>query len=555
MKNRSKGKMKSPKNGEAPKALISEPWTKRSEEVLNHYLVDKEEGLSKPEVEQRRQHFGENELKEAKKRSGWSVLADQFKSLIVGLLTIAAIISFIFGKWLEGTAISIVLIINAGIGFTTEMRAVRSMEALRELTKINAKVRRNGEVREISADKLVPGDIVLLESGDIIPADLRIIEASKLQVDESALTGESVPVGKKTEILEGDIPLAERKNMLYKGTFVTRGSSRAVVISTGVDTELGKISSFIQEAEEEETPLEERLDALAQKLIPLLLVIALIVALGGIITGKEVFLMIETSITLAVATVPEGLPIVATLALARGMWRMADRNALVKRLSSVETLGSTSVICTDKTGTLTENRMTVSRYLLEDGEIEVSGTGLDVDGEFVRGERTIDLTDGGVLRRALEVRVLCNNASFQGGDEKKVVGDPMEVSLLVAGEKAGIDRDNLLEDMPEVKEISFDPTIKMMATFHEMDGGYKVAVKGAPEAVLDASSRILTGEGEKEIDEEVRERWMNKNERMAEDGLRVLALASKHVEDPDSDPYQDLTFLGLVSMIDPPERR
>ncbi len=533
---------------------LKEPWTKSEKDVLKHYGVSMGEGLTEGEANARRKKFGINKIEEIEEESSWKILVEQFKSLLVGLLTVATVVSFLFGQYIEGVAIAVVLVINAAIGFITEMRAVRSMESLRELTKVGAKVLREGEVKKINAEDLVPGDIVVLESGDIVPADLRVVETSKLKVDESALTGESVPVDKETGTVEKETPLAERKNMLYNGTFLTRGSAKAVVVSTGMRTEMGEISSFIKEAgEEEETPLERRLDKLAQKLIPLLLVIAAIVGVAGILQGRELLLMIETAIALAVATVPEGLPIVATIALARGMWRMAERNALVNRLSSVETLGSTNVICTDKTGTLTENEMTVSKYALKPGEVEVSGTGLETEGEFSSGRGEMDVADDEILEKALETGVLCNNASYsEDEDERKFVGDPMEVSLLVSGLKAGMKRPEVLKSKPEVREVSFDPSTKMMATYHERDGSYQVAVKGAPEAVLEVSSSVLTEDGETELGSEERKRWLEKNDEMAEDGLRVLALATKEVEDPDEEPYEGLTFLGLVAMMDPP---
>ncbi len=537
-----------------PKETIKAPWGRDREKILTHYSVSKEEGLAANEVEKRNQHFGFNKLREVEKESSWKILAEQFKSLLVGLLSVATIVSFIFGEWIEGTAILAVLLINAGIGFYTEIRAVRSMEALRELTRVDAKVLRNGEVKKINAKNLVPGDIVLLESGDIIPADLRIIEASRLKVDESTLTGESVPVRKETEKIEDDAPLAERKNMLYKGTFLTRGSAKGIVTTTGMETELGQISAFIEEAEEEETPLEKRLDKLAQKLIPLLLIIAGIVAVAGIIQGRGIFIMIETAIALAVATVPEGLPIVATIALARGMWRMAEENALVNRLSSVETLGSTSVICTDKTGTLTENKMTVDKYSLAERDFDVSSAGSDTDRKFSSSGEDIDLEKEKDLKKAIEVGVLCNNASYSKGEdgEKNIVGDPMEVSLLISGLKADMDRNEILENKPEVREISFDPSVKMMATYHEIEEGYQVAVKGAPESVIEASSSIQTKNGEEKLDSKDKKKWLRKNEEMAESGLRVLALATKNVKNSETEPYKNLTFLGLVAMLDPP---
>jgi Ca2+-transporting ATPase len=362
-------------------------------------------------------------------------------------------------------------------------------------------------------------------------------------------------VGKGVEPLEYEVPLAERRNMLFKGTAITRGAGEGVVMATGMETELGHISSLVEEAEEEITPLEKRLDQLGHRLVAVTLGIAALVAVAGVLGGKELLLIIETAISLAVATVPEGLPIVATLALARGMLRMARRNALVNRLSAVETLGATDVICTDKTGTLTENRMTVTEITLMQGEIDVGGEGLELEGRFSQNGAMLDPAQEPNLRQLLKIGVLCNNAELHprasdAGD--KVVGEPVEVALLVAGAKAGLERDSLLEAMPEVREEAFDPDSKMMATFHRDDGGFRVAVKGAPEPLLQVSTTIRAQEGERELGEQEREEWLQRNEQLAEEGLRVLALADKRVESADAEPYQGLTFLGLAGLLDPP---
>jgi len=394
-----------------------------------------------------------------------------------------------------------------------------------------------------------------LEGGDVISADLRVIKASRLEANESALTGESVPVNKQLEPIEAESPLAERASMLYKGTALTRGSGEGVVVATGMETELGHISTLVEEAEKEATPLEQRLDELGHKLVWITLAIAAIVGVLGILGGKEILLMIETAIALAVAAIPEGLPIVATIALARGMQRMARRNALINRLAAVETLGGTSVICADKTGTLTENQMTVTCITVAGGQIEVSGEGLQPEGEFKQDGQPLDPMEHELLRQALQVGVLCNNASFSTGsedDNENVIGDPVETALLVAGLKAQINRDDLLEQMPREREEAFDTDTKMMATFHQDNDHYYVAVKGAPEAVLDASSRLLTEEGEKELSDDVRQQWLEQNEQMAEEGLRVLAVASKTVNQQEVEPYQDLTLIGLMGMADPP---
>jgi Ca2+-transporting ATPase len=529
------------------------PWSRSWQEVLEALDVSAESGLAAAEINRRRKQYGPNRLRHAESRSAWLILADQFKSLIVMLLVAAAALSFAFGEWVDGIAIVVVITINAAIGFFTELRAVRSMEALRQMGSVNAKVRRDGQVQEVPAEELVPGDIVVVEGGDVVTADIRLVEASKLEANESALTGESLPVSKQVESLEGDIPIAERSNMLFKGTAVTRGAGEGLAVAIGMDTELGRISSLVEEAEEESTPLEKRLDQLGHRLVRITLGIIVVVAAIGILRGKQILLMLETAVALAVAAVPEGLPIVATIALARGMMRMARRNALINRLAAVETLGGTNVICTDKTGTLTENQMTVTRFVLDPAEIQVSGEGLQREGKFIKEGEPVELSGNAMLRKALEIGVLCNNASLPNG-EGKAVGDPVEIALLVAGAKAGIHRSDLLKRTPEKREEAFDPDINMMATFHKENGRYRVAVKGAPESMLKVCSHVMAGDGEREMSDENRQRWMERNNQLAEDGLRVLALATKKVETLDSNPYEDLTFLGLAGMLDPPRK-
>ncbi|MFW6265410.1 MAG: cation-translocating P-type ATPase [Halanaeroarchaeum sp.] len=529
------------------------PWSQSVDDVLEQADVSQADGLSTDEVAERRAQFGPNELHETERRGWLSVLADQFTSVIVLLLVVAAVGAFALGDTIEAIAIAAVLAINGIIGFVTEMRAISSMESLQEMTEIETRVRRSGEIREIPAEDLVPGDVVVLEAGDIVSADLRVVEPSRLQVDESALTGESVPVGKTSESLEADVPLADRENMLYKGTYLTRGSVEAVVVATGPETELGQISASLQATADEQTPLQEKMDDLGRTLVPFLLVVATVVLVSGWIRGQDLFLMVETAIALAIATVPEGLPIVATLVLARGMWRMADRNALITNLASVETLGSTTVICTDKTGTLTENEMTVSTLEVAGGSVGFDGSETDTAARSRAGEDGPEDLDDPVVADALSVGVLCNNASItESNGEMEATGDPMEVALLVAGEQAGIDREALFESRPEVREVAFDPSVAMMATYHDVDDGYLVAVKGAPEAVIEASKRVVTEDGDESLSADDREQWIARSEDLAGDGLRVLALARKTVADPEEQPYEGLSLLGLVGFIDPP---
>lgn len=539
------------------------PWSADAGEAARALGVDPALGLAEQDVLRRRERFGPNQLREHERRGLWAIFRDQFRSIIVLLLAVAAGFSFAYGANLEAVAILVVLLLNALIGFSTELRAVTSMEALRELVDVDATVRRAGHPVRVSARDLVPGDVVLVEGGDVVTADLRVFEASRLQTNEAALTGESAPVEKRVEPVPGDAPLAARVDMLYKGTAVTRGAGAGLVVATGMETELGRISSLIEEAGEARTPLEERLDRLGRRLVWLTLGIAAALVVVGLASGKDLLLIVETAIALAVAAIPEGLPIVATLALARGMWRMARRNALVERLSAVETLGACDVILTDKTGTLTENRMDVARLLLP-------GTALDLGSaedrrRAVRAARGAAEDADSALRRALEVGVLCNNAALPTREEAGVagatpaVGDPMETALLRLGAEAGIERSALLQATPEVREEAFDPDIKMMATLHRVApgagagrAGTRVAVKGASEAVLEACSRIREGSRIESLSEATRARWADRSRELAGEGLRVLALAEKTTDAPDAPAYEELVFLGLVAFLDPP---
>ena len=372
------------------------------------------------------------------------------------------------------------------------------------------------------------------------PADLRVSEANNLQVDESALTGESLPVAKQVEAVSEEASLAERTSMLYKGTAVTSGSGAGVAVATGMQTELGRIATLTEDVGEKFTPLERRLERLGRRLVWATLAVGVVVAAAGLIGGKPWLLVLETAIAMAVAAVPEGLPIVATIALARGMWRMAHRNALINRLSAVETLGATSIICTDKTGTLTENRMHVQRLEL-------------TSGSFALDQEDFDPQKHDLLRRVLETGVLCNNSSLHknGGD---AVGDPLEVAFLKAAAAQDLHRDQLLDQLPEVREEAFDPDTFMMATFHQAKEGYRIAVKGAPEAVLDVCTAIAEKEGDVELSDALRQDWQERNQQLGKDGFRVLALAEKTVNSAEDDPYQGLTLLGLAGLWDPPRK-
>jgi Ca2+-transporting ATPase len=504
---------------------LKSPWARPPEDVARELATDPAHGLAADEVRARRARFGENRLREIKARSAWLILVAQFKSILTLLLAIAAGVSIFFADYVEAGAVGLVLVLNGALGFYMELRATRSMEALRALGGSAATVRRDGVAQRVSAAELVPGDVVLIDAGDLITADLRLVEGSGLEADESTLTGESMAVRKSTEAVPDAAALAERSSMLYKGTAVTRGTAVAVVTATAMATELGRISALVEEADEEVTPLEKRLNKLGQGLVWVTLAVSALVFIIGFSSATEIHLLLETVIALAVATVPEGLPVIATIALARGMHRMAQRNAVAKRLSAVETLGATGVVCTDKTGTLTENRMSARVLVLAPGE----QLKLDEDREIPEDARP-----------ALEIGALCNRAELHDGED--AVGDPMESALLIAARRAHLERGALLEVEPEVREEAFDPDARRMATVHKSGERYRYAIKGAPESVL-----ALCG-----LDDDEVARWSAAADALARDGLRLLGLAEKYASSPDEDAYVGLTLRGLVAMMDPP---
>jgi len=518
---------------------IKDPWSLSVEETAKRLDLNLDKGLDKKQVRRRLHTYGSNLLRQKKKVSAWQILLNQFKSLVIILLGIASAVAFMFGEWIEGFAVAIALILNAAIGFLTELKAARSMEALHQLEQAKARVHRNGHNSEITAAELVPGDVVLLDAGDIVPADLRLIESNMLQVDESALTGESVPIPKTTDTHEESTPLAERSNMLFKGMPITSGSGAGIVTATGMNTEIGTIAGLVQGAEDEMTPLEKRLERLGRRLVLLTLVMGVVVAVAGIIGGRDMLLILETAIAMAIAAVPEGLPVVATIAMARGMWRMAEHNALISRLSAVETLGATTIILTDKTGTLTQNRMLVRRFILAGNEIDVEDN------------RAPGVEHNAILEQILRIGVLCNNAALDNGKE---MGDPTETALLRIAAASDIRRNDLLEQYPEIREEAFSAETKMMATFHEQERSIMVAVKGAPEAVLQCCTHVADGGKSVELCDKERTRWENKNLELAEKGMRLIALAQKNAATKEDDPYQALTLLGFAALHDPPRQ-
>lgn len=513
-------------------------------EALAILDVDPDKGLNTAQVARRRKIYGPNLIARKKGRAVLLILADQFRSVIVWLLGAAAVLSVAVGEYPEALAIFFVLLINTAIGFFTSWRAIRSMEALYRLVTVTARVRRDGRSELLPVRELTPGDIVLLEGGDIVPADIRLLEAANLYCDESTLTGESAPVEKTLEPVAPDTYVADRTNMAFKGVAVVRGTGLGVVTGIGGETELGRIASLAETAEAQAHPLEKRLDRLGQLLVWITLALSALIGITGYLRGLGLLEMTETAIALAVAAVPEGLPVVATLALARGMLRMARHNTLIEKLSAVETLGATTIILTDKTGTLTENRMTVTGFLLADGR--------DVRIDDSTGEPGI--ADDPALHRILEIGALCNNAEVErpeNGGKTVAVGDPMELALLNVADRFGIRPDLDPDEKPEIAEHAFDPDRKMMATVHRVDDGYLTAVKGAPEAVLAHAGKLRTEDGVRDMTEADRQALLKHVEEKARKGYRLIGMASKQSETPEGDPYDALVLAGFVCLLDP----
>ncbi|MCM3903911.1 MAG: cation-transporting P-type ATPase [Pyrinomonadaceae bacterium] len=517
--------------------------------VARAFDVDPELGLSTLEVSARRARCGANTIQSVRPRSAWRVLIDQFASIVIALLAAAAAVSWATGDVIEAIAILVVLVINALVGFATEWQAGRALDALRRQTRTIARVRREGFETTVDAEDLVPGDIIVLNAGDRVPADARLVEAARLQTEESALTGESTSVDKAVEPVAFDALLAERRSMLYLGTAIAAGRAVAIVVATATHTELGRVGRLVATSVKERSPLEIHLTQLGHRLVYVVLAIAAVVMVAGWLRGDGLWMMVEVGISLAVAAVPEGLPAVTTLILALGVLRMARQRAIMSRLTAVETLGSTTVICADKTGTLTENRMTVREYYLSDGRtIEVEGN----ECSAARDE---------LLERALRIGVLCNEAVFRTDGEKETVtiGDPTETALLVIADALVLDVSHERAMHPKLAEQPFQASTKRMTTLHRrIDGQHFAALKGAPAVVLGACSTYASeADSALPLDVEARERFTLANERMADRALRVLALAVKHLDKEagqpsDEDLESGYTFVGLVGMIDPP---
>ncbi len=547
---------------------MSPEWHAMETEELMRALKASEKGLSEEEAKRRLQEFGPNELVERKRVTPLQILLGQFKDIFVIMLLIAIGISVLIGEIVDASTISAIVVLNAVVGFVQEYRSEKAMEAMKKLTAPKARILRDGKEILIPAKEVVPGDIALLEAGDRIPADGRLLKVVDLKTDEAVLTGESTPVGKATEVLDEKTPVADRKNLVFMATHVTYGRGRAVITSTGMGTEFGKVAEMVQAVEEMDTPLKQKLARFAKKLgIVIVVICAIIFALelyeifiiGVSIVGEaigDIINAFEIAVALAVSAVPEGLPAVVTISLALGARELAKRNAIIRRLASAETLGATTVICSDKTGTLTKGEMTVRKIYTNDKTIDVTGVGYESKGDFLLNGTRIDPKEDNHLALLLRASTLCSNASYDG---KSVIGDTTEGALIVTAAKAGMTQENLENTYPRVQEIPFTSERKLMTTVHKSPEGKIFAyAKGAPEIILEHCDHILKGGKTTKLTEKERKRILGTNEEMAKEALRVLAVAYKELPSTTSEKFDEenlekgLVFLGLTGMIDPP---
>ena len=555
---------------------MSDWYQLETEEMLARLESDPEQGLKQTEVQHRLEQYGPNELVERGTKSPWRILWEQMTALLVVILIIAAIISIVLGEYIDAAAILFIVVLNAALGFTQEYRAEQAMAALKKLAVPTVRVRRDGHLREVSARELVPGDIVHLEAGAYVPADGRVLESVNLRTEEAALTGESEPVDKTTHRLVGeDLPLGDRRNIVYMGTVVSYGRGLAIITKTGMNTELGHIADMIQTVEQEQTPLQRRLDQLGRGLAVAAFLIVGVVFVLGLLRGENWRLMLLTAISMAVAVVPEGLPAVVTIGLALGAQRMLKREALIRKLPAVETLGSVTVICSDKTGTLTENRMTVT-------VLDVMGETQAVDTLLRKGVPVLDAHQTPGIRpqvRSLRLLViasaLCNDAILDladvDGDRYRVIGDPTEGALVLAAAQLGFTRPELDQRLPRVAEIPFTSERKRMTTVHRVnpvaqetdvpcqDAPFVAFYKGAVDGLLELATHVWAGDEAAPMTDELRGRIEASNAELADAGQRVLGVAFRRLsaqpeEANEAELEQDLTFIGLVGMMDPPRR-
>lgn len=537
-------------------------WDRRSvQDVLQEFRISLDAGLNTEQVSENQKKYGWNQLKEANKKTFLSKVADQFKDFLILILLAASVVSFSIGEKTDAMIIVAIVIINAMLGLYQEGKAEKAIEALQKLAAPNANVIRNGAPISVPAEQLVPGDVVVLETGDIVPADLRLVESYNLQIEEASLTGESVASEKRAEdICEEDVSLADRKNMAYASTILTYGRGKGVVVSTGHDTEIGKIAEVIQGYEEESTPLQKKLARLGKQLGIIVLAVCVVVFVIGILQNLPMLDMFMTSVSLAVAAIPEGLPAIVTVVLSLGMGKMASKHAIVKKLPAVETLGTTTVICSDKTGTLTQNEMTVVKVFVDEHILDVEGEGYEADGRICHEKEEVDVETVPTLERLLEITLLANDAKLKRLENGKlgVMGDPTEGALITLANKWDMYSKDYEEAHPRKNELPFDSDRKMMTTFHENIEKNPVVsfTKGAPDVVLSRCSYWEKNNEIVELNEELREKISEVNQKFSKNALRVLALAYRSFEKMPEEITVDeiekeMIFVGLVGMIDP----
>jgi Ca2+-transporting ATPase len=534
--------------------LVAAAHSLAADEVAARLQVQPQAGLGLDEVKTRRKRYGANRLPEAPPRSAWLVFFSQFKSILILILIGAALLAALIGNAKDALVILGVVVVNALVGFYQEYRAEQSLAALKEMLPVRARVRRKGEKLDVIAEDLAIGDVVLVNAGDQVPADGRLFVAAALEVDESALTGESQAVAKQVATLAApDVPLAERTNMLYMNTLVTRGRAEILVTATGVRTEMGRVSQALASTTEAPTPLQVQLNHLGKRLGAIALTLVGLLSFLEFLRGTALAHIALDAIALAVAAMPEGLPVVVTVTLALGMRNLARHRAIVKRLASVETLGCTTVICSDKTGTLTLNQMTARAFFYQDQRFDVSGEGYRVSGEIRAAGGASGLPDFDPLFRPL---VVCNDSQVVDGH---VIGDSMEAALLTLAQKGGVILGVVSASLPRLAEIPFDAAHKFMATFHREDGCVCLFVKGAPDVLLARCTRVLDGNGEQALDSPRRQQVEAQYAVLADQGLRGLLIASRAVPasafDASGDLHDwigELTFVAIVGLMDPP---
>ena len=513
--------------------------------------VDVNVGLTDAEAQERSAKYGKNRLEGGKEKSILQMALEQLKDYMVIILIIAAVVSVILGEVLEGVIIIAIVILNTFLGVYQENKASNALKALKEMSSPHAKVLRNGQIVEVASSDVVPGDVTIMEAGDYIPADVRLIEVGNMKVDEAALTGESVPVEKDANaVLADDASLGDRINCAYMGTVVTYGRGKGIITDIGMSTQMGNIAGMLNNVEEESTPLQKKLDSLGKVLGTVCLAVCAVIFVLGLVRGMEFFDIFMLSVSLAVAAIPEGLTVVVTVVLAMGMQKMVKCNAIIKRLSAVETLGSTTVICSDKTGTLTQNKMTIQKLYNGNDTFDVGGTGYSPIGEILDAEGNL-ATDR--VLKVVEGGLLCNDATYDPLKES-IIGDPTEGAMVVLAHKAGMEKDTWNSKYPRIQEIPFDSDRKLMSTYHEIDGKIIMYTKGAPDELLRRCVSIeLDGKVEALVDAK-REEILAKNQAFAEQALRVIGVAYRVVDKAvvDLEMENDLIFVGLMGMIDPP---